>query len=217
MTKVLIVEDQRIHREYMETLLSQEGHYELLPSVTAADVAVQLCKTYPVQLVLMDIAVNGMMDGIEATAKLKDMSPNIKIIIVTSMLDTECLVNAKEAGADSIWYKDASEESLMDVIDRTMQGEHIFPDNSPAVHIGFARSDKFTKTEYDILREIVNGLSSRQISEKLDISGRTVDWHIKNLLEKTGLPNRTALAIRAAKGNLFVIKDKPEQDEKDMK
>ena len=143
MTKVLIVEDQRIHREYMETLLSQEGHYELLPSVTAADVAVQLCKTNPVQLVLMDIAVNGMMDGIEATAKLKDMSPNIKIIIVTSMLDTECLVNAKEAGADSIWYKDASEEALMDVIDRTMQGEHIFPDNSPAVHIGFARSDKF--------------------------------------------------------------------------
>ena len=197
MTKVLIVEDQRIHREYMETLLSQEGHYELLPSVTAADVAVQLCKTNPVQL--------------------KDMSPNIKIIIVTSMLDTECLVNAKEAGADSIWYKDASEEALMDVIDRTMQGEHIFPDNSPAVHIGFARSDKFTKTECDILREIVNGLSSRQISEKLDISGRTVDWHIKNLLEKTGLPNRTALAIRAAKGNLFVIKDKPEQDEKDMK
>ena len=101
MTKVLIVEDQRIHREYMETLLSQEGHYELLPSVTAADVAVQLCKTNPVQLVLMDIAVNGMMDGIEATAKLKDMSPNIKIIIVTSMLDTDCLLYTSPSPRDA--------------------------------------------------------------------------------------------------------------------
>lgn len=212
MTKALVVEDQRIHREYMENLLLHSGRYELMPSVTAADVAVQLCRTGSVRLVLMDIAVNGAMDGIETAAEIKRIRPDIRIIIVTSMLDAECLTKAKAAGADSMWYKDASEEALMDVIDRTMAGEHVFPDNSPAVSVGFVSSDEFTRTEKDILRELVNGLSSRQISEKLGASSKTIDWHISNLLEKTGLPNRTAMAIQAARGNLFVIREEKDTD-----
>ena len=207
MTKVLVVEDQRIHREYMENLLAHSGRYEYRPSVTAADVAVQLCKSGTIDLVLMDISVNGSMDGIEATAEIKKIRPDIKIVIVTSMLDAECLAKAKAAGADSMWYKDASEEALMDVIDRTIAGEHVFPDNAPSVNVGFVSSDEFTKTENDILRELVNGLSSKQISEKLGVSSKTIDWHINNLLEKTGLPNRTAMAIQAARGNLFIIRD----------
>ena len=113
-----------------------------------------------------------------------------------------------------MWYKDASEESLMDIIDRTMAGECIFPDHSPSVNVGYVQSDEFTAAENDILRELVNGLTSKQISEKLKLSARTVDWHVKNLLEKTGLPNRTALAIQAARGNLFVIKEETDQETK---
>lgn len=214
MIKVIVVEDQRIHREYMENLLLHSGRYELLQSVTAADIAVQLLRKSSAELVLMDIVVNGSLDGVEAAAQIRQLRPDIKIIIVTSMLDADCLARAKEAGVDSMWYKDASEESLMDVIDRTMAGEHIFPDSSPAVNLGYVRSDEFTTAEKDILREIVNGLSSRQISEKMKLSPRTVDWHVKNLLEKTGLPNRTALAIQAARGNLFLIK---EETDKEMK
>lgn len=207
MTKVLVVEDQRIHREYMENLLLGSGRYELLPSVTAADVAIQLCRAGRVKLVLMDIVVNGTMNGIEAAAEIKKLRPDIRIVIVTSMLDAECLVKAKAAGADSMWDKDASEEALMDVIDRTMTGEHIFPDNSPAVNVGFVSSNELTRAENDILRKLVNGLSSRQISQKLNVSMKTIDWHINNLLAKSGLPNRTALAIQAARGNLFVIRE----------
>lgn len=212
MIKVLVVEDQRIHREYMENLLLHSGRYELLQSVTAADIAVQLLKTMSVDLVLMDIVVNGSLDGIEAAREIKQRRPGIKIIIVTSMLDADCLVRARKAGVDSMWYKDASEESLMDIIDRTMAGECIFPDHSPSVNVGYVQSDEFTVAENDILRELVNGLTSKQISEKLKLSARTVDWHVKNLLEKTGLPNRTALAIQAARGNLFVIKEETDQE-----
>lgn len=212
MAKVLVVEDQRIHREYMENLLLNSGRFELMPSVTAADVAVQLCRMKTIELVLMDIAVNGAMDGIKAAAEIKKLRPDIKIVIVTSMLDAECLVNAKAAGADSMWYKDSSTEALMDVIDRTMAGEHIYPGNSPAINVGFVSSDMFTKTENVILRELVNGLSSKQISEKLNISSKTIDWHINNLLEKTGLPNRTAMAIQAARGNLFMIRKEKDAD-----
>lgn len=213
MIKVIIVEDQRIHREYMENLLKQKGGFEIISSVTAADIAVQLCMTNHVNLVLMDISVNGMIDGIEAAAKIKSFNPEIKVIIVTSMMDSDCLRKAKESGADSMWYKDASDEDLIDVIKSTVKGEHIFPDKSPAVKVGGTNSYEFTPTEIEILREIVNGLSSRQISEKLRIGVRTVDWHIQNLLEKSGLSNRTALAIQAAKGNLFLIKKSGDMDE----
>ncbi len=207
MKRILVVEDQRIHREYMENIINYSGKYELVTSVTAADLAFTICKEKPVDLILMDIAVNGSMDGIEAAGEIKKHFSEIKIVIVTSMLDELCLIRAKEAGADSLWYKDASKEDLINVIDETMKGEHIFPDAAPQVSIGYGNNKEFTKTENIILREIVNGLSNKQIAAKLSIGTSTVEWHVGNLLSKTGLPNRTMLAIKAARGNLFVLSD----------
>ena len=66
MKKILIVEDQRLHREYMESIIRNSGRYELVPSVTAADLAAEICRKTRIDLILMDIAVNGSMDGIEA-------------------------------------------------------------------------------------------------------------------------------------------------------
>ena len=87
--------------------------------------------------------------SIEAAAQIRRPGPDIRIIIVTSLPDADCLARAKKAGADSMWYKDASEESLMDVTDRTMEGEHIFPDKSPAVTVGSVRNDELTAAEND--------------------------------------------------------------------
>lgn len=203
MKKVMIVEDQRIHREYMENIVKYSDSYELVTSVTAADLAASVCTDTKIDLILMDIAVNGSLDGIEAAAGIKSRFPNIKIVIVTSMLDETCLKRAKDAGVDSLWYKDASKENLLEVMDATMLGENIFPEAAPKVLIGSASNKDFTKTEVLILREIVNGLSNKQIAEKLGATENTINWHVKNLLSKTKLANRTMLAISATRGNLF--------------
>lgn len=127
MKKVLIVEDQRMPRENMERILLDSGKYKLCASVNGADVALAVCRREKIDLILMDVCTAGNKDGIEAAAEIKAEFPDIKIIIVTSMVEVGYLKRAREAKADSFWYKDISPEKLIDVIEETMAGEHIFP------------------------------------------------------------------------------------------
>ncbi len=211
MIKVLVVEDQRIHREYMENLLLHSGRYELLQSVTAADIAVQLLKTMSVDLVLMDIVVNGSLDGIEAAREIKQRRPGIKIIIVTSMLDADYLRRARKAGADSMWYKDAGSSSLAEVINGTLNGKQVFPDETPEVQIGAVSSKELTGTEVKVLRLIVEGYEYEEIGDRLAISLSTVKWHVSNILHKTGYANRTRLAVAVSQKN-FIVPKIPDMD-----
>ena len=133
MNRVPLVEDQRMPRENMERILADSGKYELAASVNGADVAFVICRQQPIDLVLMDVCTIGSKDGIEAAAEIKAAFPNIRIIIVTSMVEVSYLQRAREAGVDSFWYKDISPEALIDVIDRTMAGEHLFPGQTPKV------------------------------------------------------------------------------------
>ena len=80
----------------------------------------------------------------EAASEIKAVFPNIKIIIVTSMVEVGFLERAKAAKVDSFWYKDFSPEELIDVIDRTMAGEHLFPHETPKVQLGLATSTDLT-------------------------------------------------------------------------
>ena len=143
MKQVLIVEDQRMPRENMERTLSDSGRYELVASLNGADVAVLKCGQQHIDLILMDVCTSGSKDGIEAAAEIKAKFPKIKIIIVTSMVEVSYLERAKAAGVDSFWYKDISPEALIDVIDRTMSGEHLFPDETPKVQLGLVESKDF--------------------------------------------------------------------------
>ena len=136
MKKVLIVEDQRMPRENMERILLDSGKYKLCASVNGADVALAVCRREKIDLILMDVCTAGNKDGIEAAAEIKAEFPDIKIIIVTSMVEVGYLKRAKEAKVDSFWYKDISPENLIDVIERTMAGESIFPDKTPGVSWG---------------------------------------------------------------------------------
>ena len=144
MKRVLIVEDQRMPRENMERTLSDSGRYELVASLNGADFAILKCCQHHVDLIIMDVCTSGNKDGIEATAEIKAKFPKIKIIIVTSMVEVSYLERARAAGVDSFWYKDISPEALIDVIDRTMAGERLFPSETPKVKLGLAESTELT-------------------------------------------------------------------------
>ena len=179
MKRVLIVEDQRMPRENMERTLSDSGRYELAASLNGADIAFLKCCQQHVDLILMD------KDGIEAAAEIKLRFPDIRIIIVTSMVEVSYIERAKAAMVDSFWYKDISPEALIDVIDRTMAGEHLFPDETPKVKLGLAESTELTSKEIEVLRLICDGLEYDEIADRLDISERTVKYHVSNILSKT--------------------------------
>lgn len=212
MKRVLIVEDQRMPRENMERTISESGKYVLAASVNGADVAFVICGQQQIDLVLMDVCTIGSKDGIEAAAEIKAAFPDIKIIIVTSMLEVSYLSRARAAGVDSFWYKDISPEALIDVIDRTMAGEHIFPDKTPKVRLGLAESTDLTAREIEVLRLVCDGLEYSEIAQALDISERTAKYHVSNILSKTGYANKTRLAI-AVTNKKFIIPSIPEDKE----
>lgn len=204
MTRVLIVEDQRMAREDMENYICQSGRYQLAASITNAAMAEAACRNSNSSLVLMDVCTEGDESGLKAAQQIKVSMPQVKVIIVTSMAECGFIDRARKAGADSFWYKDASREELLEVMDRTMNGESVYPDGPPVVMIGTARSCEFTQAEIDVLRLVVEGKSYKKIAEDLAISPETVKWHVGNMLQKTNFDSKTKLAVAVTKKNLII-------------
>lgn len=202
MTSVLIVEDQRMPRENMEHLVEDSGRYRRVASLSTAEMALAQCARHAVDLVLMDVCTKGSRDGIDVAAEIKAWYPETKVIIITSMVEESYLKRAKAAGAESFWYKDVSPESLLEVMDRTMAGESLYPDRTPETRLGQVSSTQLTPREIEVLRLVCEGLEYEEIAAELGISSRTVKRFVSSLLEKTGYSNRTRLAIAVTKKKL---------------
>ena len=204
MINVLIIEHQRMMRETMETYIKQTEGYSLAGSFPAADDAEKFCAKNPVDLVLMDVCTENDESGFVATEALKARFPQIKVIIVTSMLDVGYLNRAREVGADSIYFKDVSQTELMRVVERTMSGESVYPDKTPEVRIGNIVSSEFTEAEIRVLRLLVEGMTYKEMAEDLGITTDCVKKHISSMLSKTGYPSKTKLTAMVVSKRLIV-------------
>ena len=212
MIRVMIVEDQKLVRSLLESYIQNEDGYQLAVSIPGAAEAPILnpgnvlfvVGTEDIDLVLMDVQTEHRENGLAAAKKIREAHPEIKIVVATSLIDTQVLARAKAVGADSLWYKDGDEGTLMQVVRRTMAGEHIFPDTPPSVEIGTAMSAEFTKGEMKVLRCLVRGLSYNEIAKELGIEPSTVKYHVINMLQKTNLENKLQLAIAATEAKLVV-------------
>ncbi len=201
---VLVVDDQLLPRQYFESIINSSEDFNLLASISSAKVADVYCIKNPIDLIIMDIVMADGSNGLEVAGKIKVNYPNIKILIVTSMPDANFLTIAKELNIDSFWYKEIQDSPMLNVMRRTMNGEHVYPDSSPKVKLGITYNNEFTTREIDVLRAMAEGLSNPEIAEKLRISVNTVKYHINNLLQKTGFESRTKLAIEAAKSGIVL-------------
>lgn len=205
--KVLIVEDQNIPRELFRIYIDSSEEFEHVLSISNASTALSICQNNKVDLILMDVMTDLGHSGLQAAEEIKKEFPEIKIIIVTSMPEYSWLSRARAIGVDSFWYKDGQKDSLIDVMKRTMNGEHIYPDTTPLIKIGNATNHDFTERELDVLKELATGDTNSEIAERLFISPATVKSHIQHLMEKTGFKTRTEL-VSEARGLGIVIKDK---------
>ena len=204
MKKILIVEDQMLARKYLCSCIEKSTECEMASALTRADAALQRCGEGHIDLVVMDICTENDSDGLDAAEAIKKYYPRIKIVMVTSMLEGRFLDRARKIGADSFWYKDISPERLIDVINRTMDGESVFPDKTPSVQLGLADSSEFTNKEIEVLRFVCDGLEYSEIAERMNISVRTVKYHVSNILSKTGYANKTRLAIAVTNKNFII-------------
>ena len=210
MYKVLIVEDDPMARKLLEIYLSDSEKYTVDKSIESAAMAELYCLKNPIDLILMDVCTAMDANGLDAAAKIKKSFPKIKIIIVTSQPECTFIDRAREAGVESFWYKSASSDEILEVMDRTMAGDSVYPDTTPTLKLGDALNIDFTEKELEVLREVVSGAADADIAEKLHISLRTVKGHIQAMREKTGFRNRTELAVRVRESGLVINDHKPE-------
>ena len=192
MINVMIVEDDPMAQKLLEIFVSGNGSYRVAHTIESAAMAEFYCMTNQIDLILMDVCTAMNVSGLEAAEKIKSRFPYIKIIIITSQPECSFIDRARAAGVESFWYKTASAEEILTVMNRTMEGESIYPDTSPTLKLGDAASDQFSERELEVLRLVVAGETDAGIAEKLFLSIRTVKQHIQSLREKTGFRNRTA-------------------------
>ena len=205
MKRVLIVEDQKMAQENMEQIISSSKNYILAGIIPNAADAELFCMREHIDLILMDVCTLRDESGIDATAIIKKNFPKIKIIIVTSMAEHTFIKKAKQARADSFWYKDASHGELIFVMDRTMEGEHIFPDKTPEVKLGLTTSYELTDSEFGVLRALMQSTSDEDAADMLGCTKANIRWHVGKILEKTGYRTRMELLIAVAQKNLIIV------------
>ena len=144
--KVMIVEDQQMPRRLFEMIVEQSEDYELLYSIESASVAHIYCDRFPMDLILMDVMMSDRSNGLEAARRIKSSHPDIRIVITTSMPEVSFIERAKDAGVDSFWYKEDDRISILEVMNRTMAGESVYPDETPTVRLGKISSSELTPT-----------------------------------------------------------------------
>ncbi len=201
---VLIADEQRVSRLLFERIVSSDARYRVIASIDAAILADAWCARGGVDLILMDVVRKDGSSSLNAAARLRQSYPDVKIIVVTSTLDPLLPKMALAAGVESFWYKEVEAEPILQVMDRTMAGERVWPAGSPAVRLGNIDSDNFTRRELDVLRLLAEGLIDREIAERLALGLPTVRSHVRHLMDKSGLSSRTKLAVSAVRSGLIV-------------
>lgn len=205
--RVLLADDHALFRAGIASLLEAWGH-EVVGQAGNGDEAVALARELRPDLVLMDLSMPGC-DGIEATRRIRELTPDVKVVIVTVSDDDTDLFEAIQKGAEGYLLKDLSDEDFGRTLEAIERGEPTLraDDAARIVDVFVERSSEaqrddpaLTERERDVLRLVAEGATNREIASALGISENTVSFHVKNILAKLRLKNRaqaTAYAIRA--------------------
>jgi DNA-binding NarL/FixJ family response regulator len=205
--RVVLADDQRLVRESLATLLGLLDGIELLATASDGQEALVLAAEHAPDVVLMDLRMP-RMDGIEATSRLRERHPEVRVIALTTYADDESVLGALRAGARGYLTKDASSQDIRAAILSVAAGEaaldpavqcHVVAalagDGERAVAVSAPRApelpDDLTPREAEVLALIAEGLTNAEIAERLVVSPTTIKSHINHLFAKAGLRDRT--------------------------
>lgn len=204
MINTLLVEDDLYIQRHFVERFSEEEDIRIVAAVRDAFDAEGLCGQGGIDLVLMDVLTLHKHSGLAAGKRIREAYPNIKVLIVTSLVDPEVLQKARRGCADSLWYKDHGTDAIMDVIRRTMAGERVIPGFSPSVEMKRCMSEDFTPAQIEILRAFIKGYTYREIAEKFNLSVSGVRYNIAEMVRIGGFKNKEELTTVAIENKLVV-------------
>ena len=206
--RILIIDDQRLMREGLRTLLELEDGFEIVGEAANGQAALEAYAELNPDVVLMDIRMAGM-DGVEATRRLCTSWPGARVIILTTFDDDSNVFEGLRAGAVGYLLKDLSGQELANAV-RTVYngGALIEPTVAKRVMAEFARlhppartidqglPEPLSERELEVLKLVSAGLSNREIGNKLGLSEGTVKNYVTSVLQKIGVRDRTQAALR---------------------
>ena len=203
--RVVIADDQRIVREGLQTLLGLIDGIDVVGVAEDGEAAVALATRAAADVVLMDLRMP-RVDGVEATRRLRDALPSVRVLVLTTYADDDVLFPALRAGARGYLTKDAGADEIAAAIRAVHRGEtHLDPAVQARLVEAVAEaasgaatvSDDLTPREAEVLTLIARGLSNAEIAAELVLSAATVKTHINRIFMKIGARDR-AQAVRYA-------------------
>ena len=203
--EILIVDDHAVVRQGLRAFLNTQPDLHVIGEASNGDEAVRLAEEHLPDVVLMDLVMPDM-DGVEATRRIKSLTPRTEIMILTSYHEDEHIFPALRAGALSYLLKDVEMDMLADAIRRAVAGEATLHPRIAARVIKDLQGARekepsvfleLTDRELEVLQLIAEGLSNSEIEERLVISENTVKGHVRNILSKLHLADRTKAAVLA--------------------
>jgi len=206
MIRVAIVDDHAVVRQGLAQLLGSEDDIEIVGTATNGDEAHALLSSAAPDVYLMDLSMPEV-DGVEATRRILADAPGVHVVVLTSFVDRQRILDALEAGASGYLLKDGDPAQVADAVRVAAAGESPLDPKAARVLLdvrreqqpAMAASDRLTAREREVLDLVGQGLANKQIARRLGIAERTVKAHLTSVFQAIGVTDRTQAALWAQK------------------
>ena len=207
MIRVLIADDHTVLRHGLRLILDSADGLTVVGEAADGEAAVATALELKPDVVLMDVNMP-VIDGIEATRRIRAAQPDIQILMLTISQKDKDLIGAIKAGAKGYLLKSAESSEVIESIQRVASGEAILPPHMMARVLDELANPapepkQLTERETDILKLVACGLGNKEIAGELHISENTVKTHVRHILEKLNLSNRAEAAAYAVRTGLI--------------
>ncbi len=213
--KIILVDDHQMFRDGVKSVLSDEETIDIIGEVGHANDLYEILKSKNPDLIITDISMPDI-SGIEIAKYVSENHPQIKILILSMHSNEEFISKALSVGANGYLPKDTSMDELLEAINSIYKGNNYFNKkisdtilksfiNKTKQESGESKPECLTKREKEIVSLVVEGLTNKEIADKLFISIRTVDSHKNNIMQKLNLKSSVELVKYAIKNNLAKI------------
>lgn len=209
--KVMLVDDHELIREGIKQILELENDIDVIAQVGSGVEAIDLARRYKPDIILLDINMPEM-NGIEVLKRLRDLGIESKVIMLTIYNDREYILETMKIGAEGYVLKDSDAEGLVKAIRDVNAGKTYIQPSIASLLIENGIKDELnedlkkinslTKREYEVLTLIAEGLSNKDIADRLFISEKTVKNHVSSIFKKIEVNDRIQAAIFAFKNNI---------------